>query len=90
MFRLTRRQIFAPKGFYSYLADRVEHEGGDPRTKITRAGVLTFSSDRLLARARTAPLLLPRDRRSCRRRGARRTVSVTPWKRSAASVSSAN
>ncbi len=28
--------------------DRVEHEGGDPRTKITRAGVLTFSGDRLL------------------------------------------
>jgi AcrR family transcriptional regulator len=28
--------------------DRVEREGGDPRTKITRAGVLTFSSDRLL------------------------------------------
>lgn len=28
--------------------DRVEREGGDPRTKIRRAGVLTFSSDRLL------------------------------------------
>jgi AcrR family transcriptional regulator len=28
--------------------DRVEHEGGDPRTKIRRAGVLTFASDRLL------------------------------------------
>jgi AcrR family transcriptional regulator len=28
--------------------DRVEREGGDPRTKIVRAGVLTFSSDRLL------------------------------------------
>ena len=28
--------------------DRVEREGGDPRTKIQRAGVLTFSSDRLL------------------------------------------
>jgi AcrR family transcriptional regulator len=28
--------------------DRIEREGGDPRTKITRAGVLTFSSDRLL------------------------------------------
>jgi AcrR family transcriptional regulator len=28
--------------------DRVEREGGDPRTKIKRAGVLTFSSDRLL------------------------------------------
>lgn len=28
--------------------DRVEREGGDPRTKIARAGVLTFSSDRLL------------------------------------------
>jgi AcrR family transcriptional regulator len=28
--------------------DRVEHEGGDPRTKIRRAGMLTFSSDRLL------------------------------------------
>jgi AcrR family transcriptional regulator len=28
--------------------DRVEREGGDPRTKITRAGVLTFSGDRLL------------------------------------------
>ncbi|MEV0716904.1 TetR/AcrR family transcriptional regulator [Asanoa sp. NPDC050611] len=27
---------------------RVEREGGDPRTKIKRAGVLTFSSDRLL------------------------------------------
>ncbi|WP_240487330.1 TetR/AcrR family transcriptional regulator [Actinomadura flavalba] len=28
--------------------DRVEHEGGDPRTKIRRAGALTFSDDRLL------------------------------------------
>jgi AcrR family transcriptional regulator len=28
--------------------DRVEREGGDPRTKALRAGVLTFSSDRLL------------------------------------------
>jgi AcrR family transcriptional regulator len=28
--------------------DRVEREGGDPRTRIARAGVLTFSSDRLL------------------------------------------
>jgi AcrR family transcriptional regulator len=28
--------------------DRVEREGGDPRTKIARAGVLTFSGDRLL------------------------------------------
>ena len=28
--------------------DRVEREGGDSRTKIKRAGVLTFSSDRLL------------------------------------------
>ena len=28
--------------------DRVEREGGDPRTKIQRAGVLTFSTDRLL------------------------------------------
>ncbi|WP_448612050.1 TetR/AcrR family transcriptional regulator [Geodermatophilus sp. URMC 60] len=28
--------------------DRVEREGGDPRTKIHRAGVLTFSDDRLL------------------------------------------
>jgi AcrR family transcriptional regulator len=28
--------------------DRVEREGGDPRTKIQRAGMLTFSSDRLL------------------------------------------
>jgi AcrR family transcriptional regulator len=28
--------------------DRIEREGGDPRTKIRRAGVLTFSSDRLL------------------------------------------
>lgn len=28
--------------------DRVEREGGDPRTRITRAGLLTFSSDRLL------------------------------------------
>jgi AcrR family transcriptional regulator len=28
--------------------DRVERERGDPRTKIQRAGVLTFSSDRLL------------------------------------------
>ncbi|MFI0352735.1 TetR/AcrR family transcriptional regulator [Actinomadura sp. 9N407] len=29
--------------------DRVEHEGGDPKSKIHRAGMLTFSSDRLLA-----------------------------------------
>lgn len=28
--------------------ERVEREGGDPRTKIKRAGLLTFSSDRLL------------------------------------------
>src|SRR4051795_412213 len=28
--------------------DRVEREGGDPRTRIRRAGALTFSSDRLL------------------------------------------
>ena len=28
--------------------DRVEREGGDPRTRIERAGVLTFSDDRLL------------------------------------------
>jgi AcrR family transcriptional regulator len=28
--------------------DRVEREGGDPRTKFQRAGMLTFSSDRLL------------------------------------------
>lgn len=28
--------------------DRVEHEGGDPKTRIQRAGTLTFSSDRLL------------------------------------------
>ena len=28
--------------------ERVEREGGDPKTKIRRAGVLTFSSDRLL------------------------------------------
>ena len=28
--------------------DRIEREGGDPRTRIRRAGVLTFSSDRLL------------------------------------------
>jgi AcrR family transcriptional regulator len=28
--------------------DRVEREGGNSRTKITRAGVLTFSDDRLL------------------------------------------
>ena len=28
--------------------ERVEREGGDPRAKIVRAGVLTFSSDRLL------------------------------------------
>jgi AcrR family transcriptional regulator len=27
--------------------DRVEREGGDPRTKIYRAGTLTFSDDRL-------------------------------------------
>lgn len=30
------------------VVDRIEREGGDPRTKIQRAGVLTFSSDRLL------------------------------------------
>ncbi len=29
--------------------DRVEREGGDPRTRIERAGGLTFSSDRLLS-----------------------------------------
>ncbi|MFD4855417.1 TetR/AcrR family transcriptional regulator [Streptomyces atratus] len=28
--------------------DRVEREGGDPKTKAQRAGMLTFSSDRLL------------------------------------------
>ncbi|WP_283138117.1 TetR/AcrR family transcriptional regulator [Rhizohabitans arisaemae] len=28
--------------------DRVEREGGDPKAKIHRAGVLTFSDDRLL------------------------------------------
>ncbi|MFI6509291.1 TetR/AcrR family transcriptional regulator [Streptosporangium sp. NPDC050855] len=28
--------------------DRIEREGGDPKTKIYRAGVLTFSDDRLL------------------------------------------
>ena len=28
--------------------DRVEREGGDPRTRVERAGVLTFSDDRLL------------------------------------------
>jgi AcrR family transcriptional regulator len=28
--------------------DRVEREGGDPRTRIHRAGMLTFSGDRLL------------------------------------------
>jgi len=28
--------------------ERVEREGGDPRTRVTRAGLLTFSSDRLL------------------------------------------
>jgi AcrR family transcriptional regulator len=28
--------------------EQVEREGGDPRTKITRAGLLTFSSGRLL------------------------------------------
>jgi AcrR family transcriptional regulator len=28
--------------------DRVERQGGDPRTKIARAGMLTFSGDRLL------------------------------------------
>ena len=28
--------------------DRVEREGGDPKTRIVRAGVLTFSNDRLL------------------------------------------
>jgi AcrR family transcriptional regulator len=30
--------------------DRIEREGGDPRTKIERAGALTFSSDRDWAR----------------------------------------
>ncbi|NBE53201.1 TetR/AcrR family transcriptional regulator [Streptomyces boluensis] len=30
------------------VVDQVEHEGGDPRTKIQRAGALTFSDDRLL------------------------------------------
>jgi AcrR family transcriptional regulator len=28
--------------------ERVEREGGDPKTRIERAGMLTFSSDRLL------------------------------------------
>jgi AcrR family transcriptional regulator len=28
--------------------ERVEREGGDPKSKVQRAGVLTFSSDRLL------------------------------------------
>src|SRR3954453_18963149 len=28
--------------------ERIEREGGDPKAKIERAGVLTFSSDRLL------------------------------------------
>jgi hypothetical protein len=28
--------------------DRVEREGGDPKTRIQRAGMLTFASDRLL------------------------------------------
>ncbi|MGP3988421.1 TetR/AcrR family transcriptional regulator [Streptomyces sp. 3N207] len=28
--------------------DRIEREGGDPKTKIQRAGMLTFSDDRLL------------------------------------------
>lgn len=28
--------------------DRVEHKGGDAKAKITRAGLLTFSNDRLL------------------------------------------
>src|SRR3954449_5494238 len=28
--------------------DRIEREGGDAKSKITRAGLLTFSSDRLL------------------------------------------
>src|ERR1700744_1728964 len=28
--------------------ERVEREGGDPQNRITRAGLLTFSSDRLL------------------------------------------
>jgi AcrR family transcriptional regulator len=28
--------------------DRIEREGGDPKIKIRRAGLLTFSSDRLL------------------------------------------
>jgi hypothetical protein len=30
------------------VCDRVEREGGDARTKIQRAGLLTFSGDRLL------------------------------------------
>ena len=28
--------------------ERIEHEGGDPRTRIRRAGMLTFCDDRLL------------------------------------------
>lgn len=28
--------------------DRIEQEGGDPKTRIHRAGMLTFSDDRLL------------------------------------------
>jgi AcrR family transcriptional regulator len=36
------------RGSIDEVIDRVEREGGDPRTKIQRAGVLTFSSDRLL------------------------------------------
>src|ERR1700749_130842 len=35
--------------------ERVEREGGDPQTRITRAGLLTFSSDRLLPRPPAAP-----------------------------------
>ena len=30
------------------MLDRIQREGGDPRTQIQRAGVLTFSDDRLL------------------------------------------
>ncbi|MEV0900804.1 TetR/AcrR family transcriptional regulator [Actinoplanes sp. NPDC049802] len=30
------------------VAERIERRGGDPKTRITRAGVMTFSSDRLL------------------------------------------
>jgi AcrR family transcriptional regulator len=36
------------RGSIDEVIDHVEREGGDPRTKIQRAGVLTFSSDRLL------------------------------------------